>query len=191
MEQNRFDVWSISFRRVEEHGLTHLQKFSDISDDRLDEVILDYLSRHGATTGEPYISRYLRSIGIYVQRRRVRSSINRVDPRNTALRWGALVSLRTYSVPWPNSLWHLDGHHSFIRWKFVIHGCIDGKSRKIIFLKCSTNNLASTVSSLFLKGIDENWGLWPSRVHVDYGMYRECQCLRCNDCQTRLQPRQL
>ena len=167
--------WTIH-RRVEEYGLTHLQKFSDISDDRLDEIILDYISRHGPTTGEPYISGYLRSIGIHVQRRRVRSSINRVDPRNTVLRWGALVSRRTYSVPWPNSLWHLDGHHSLIRWKFVIHGCIDGKSRKIIFLKCSTNNLASTVLSLFLKGIDENWGLWPSRVRVDYGIENVSVC---------------
>ena len=28
-----------------------------------------------------------------------------------------------------NSLWHLDGHHSLIRWKILIHGCIDGFSR--------------------------------------------------------------
>jgi len=29
-------------------------------------------------------------------------------------------------VPWPNSLWHIDGHHSLIRWGFVVHGCVDG-----------------------------------------------------------------
>ena len=49
-------------------------------------------------------------------------NLNKVDPRNTALRWGALVSRRVYFVPWPNSLWHLDGHDSLIRWGFIIHG---------------------------------------------------------------------
>ena len=110
------------------------------------------------------------SKGINIQRRRVRESINRVDPRNTALRWGALVTGRTYYVPWPNSLWHLDGHHSLIRWKFVIHGCIDGKSRKIMYLHCSSNNLAETVRTLFLGSIIENGNYWPSRIRVDYGV---------------------
>lgn len=65
-------------------------------------------------------------LGYNIQRKRIRESLNRVDPRNTALRWGALVSRRKYFVPWPNSSWHMDGHHSLIRWGFVIHGCIDG-----------------------------------------------------------------
>ena len=75
----------------------------------------------------------LQSKGIRVQRSRIRESIARVDPVNTVLRWGMVVSRRKYSVPWPNSLWHLDGHHSLIRWGLVIHGCIDGFSRRIIF----------------------------------------------------------
>lgn len=49
-------------------------------------------------------------------------------------------------MPWPNSLWHIHGHHALIRWRFVVHGCCDGKSRKIM---CSTNNLAETVLGLF------------------------------------------
>ena len=100
------------------------------------------MSRHGSTTGKPLISGYFHSLGLHIQRSRIRASINRVNPCNTALRWGALVSRRRYFVPWPNSLWHIDGHHSLIRWKFVIHGCCDGKSRKIRYLMCSANNLA-------------------------------------------------
>ena len=68
---------------------------------------------------------HFRALGYYVPRRRIIAGINRVDPRNTVLRWGALVSRRVYAVPWPNSLRHLDGHHSLIRWGLVIHGCID------------------------------------------------------------------
>ena len=167
--------WTI-MRRVEEYDLIHLHKFSDISDERIDDTIKDYISRHGSTTGEPFMSGYFRSLGLYVQRSRIRTALNRVDPHNSVLRWGAVVSRRKYFVPWPNSLWHIDGHHSLIRWKFVIHGCIDGKSRKIMFLKCSTNNLAETVLELFKGAIRENHELWPSRIRVDYGVENVLIC---------------
>ena len=111
--------WTV-MRRVQEYGISDLQEFSNISDERIDDIIKDFISCHGRTTGEPFMSGYFHSIGLHVERYRIRAGINRVDPRNTALRWGALVS---------NSLWHIDGHRALIRWKFVVHGCCDGKSR--------------------------------------------------------------
>ena len=70
-------------------------------------------------------------------------------------------------MPWPNSLWHIDGHHSLIQWGFVVHGCIDGFSRMITFLRCSTNNRADTVMSAFQRAVQQ-FGL-PSRVRGDHG----------------------
>eukprot|EP00118_Oscarella_pearsei_P006942 m.32523 g.32523 ORF g.32523 m.32523 type:complete len:248 (+) comp31663_c0_seq2:196-939(+) len=49
----------------------------------------------------------------------------------------------------------------------VSHGGIDGFSRVPLFLKCSGNNRAATVLSLFLDAVD-NYGL-PSRVRSDCG----------------------
>ena len=115
--------WTI-MRRVRDYGLQNLAKFSDISDQQVDEIITNYISGHGSTTGEVYLRGHFRALGYNIQRKRMRESLNRVDPRNTALRWGALVSRRKYFVPWPNSLWHMDGHHSLIRWGFVIHGSV-------------------------------------------------------------------
>ena len=57
----------------------------------------------------------------------------------------------------PNSLWHIDGHHSLIRWRIVIHGGIDGYSRLIVFLHASTNNRVKQYSICFgelLKGLE-------------------------------------
>ena len=100
----------------------------------------------------------------------------RVNPRNTVLRWGITVSRRVYRVSWPNSLWHLDGHHSLIRWKLVVHGCIDGFSRRIMFLRCSSNNLAETVLELFLDAISRDGERWPSRIRVDKGVENVLVC---------------
>lgn len=61
----------------------------------------------------------------------------------------------------------MDGHHKLIRWRFVIHGGIDGFSRCIVYLHCSTNNKAETVVSLFLNAV-QNFGV-PSRVRSDMG----------------------
>ena len=163
-------------RRVRLFDLEHFSRFSTITDVEIDGIIRDFISRHGSTTGEPYLRGYFRAMGYTVQRRRIRESLNRVDPRNTALRWGALVSRGVYFVPWPNSLWHLDGHHSLIRWGFVIHGCIDGYSRRINFVHFSTNNLSSTVLSLFESAVEQDGGLWPSRIRVDFGVENTAVC---------------
>ena len=141
-----------------------------MSDAELDEIIIKYNSNHGQATGYNLICGHFKSIGLRIQRRRIRERLAKLDPNNTALRWGVVVSRRKYEVPWPNSLWHIDGHHSLIRWKLVIHGCIDGFSRRIIFLRCSSNNKAETVLELFLSAIECDDDLWPSRVRVDYGV---------------------
>ena len=167
--------WTV-YRRIQQFNLQHLSEFSNLSDAELDQIIRDYTSRHGRTTGQVLIMGYLHSLGIHVQRARVRNSIARIDPENSALRWGATVYRRRYHVPWPNSLWHLDGHHSLIRWSLVIHGCIDGFSRRIMYLHCSSNNLSSTVLTLFLNAIVKDGGLWPSRIRVDQGVENVLVC---------------
>lgn len=77
------------------------------------------------------------------------------------------LTRRVYNVAGPNALWHLDGHHKLIHWGFITHGCIDGYSRLITYLRCSLNNRAETVQELF-HGAVEKFG-YPSRVRTDKG----------------------
>ena len=104
---------------------------------------------------------------IRVTRQALRNSIHRVDHINVILRHRTVVRRRVYSVPFPNSVWHIDGHHKIVRLRFVIHGAVDGFSRTIVFLKCSDNNRASTAVDLF-QGSVSSFGL-PERVRTDHG----------------------
>lgn len=91
----------------------------------------------------------------------------RVDPINVCMRRMRVIQRCSYSIPGPNALWHIDGHHSLIRWRIVVHGGIDGFSRLITYLHYSTNNQADTVFTLFQEAIAK-YGV-PSRVRSDRG----------------------
>ena len=61
----------------------------------------------------------------------------------------------------------MDGNHKLIRWKFVIHGGIDGFSRLIVFLYCSPNNKAATLLNLFCEATQSFCVLL--RLRTDHG----------------------
>lgn len=106
-------------------------KQSRIPDHELDELVKNFRTDN-PHSGIRYLTGYLYSNGIRVSRHRLRTSIARVDPlgkllakRNTIKRRGE------YSVPRPNALWHIDGHHKLILWGIIIHGCVCGYSRAV------------------------------------------------------------
>ena len=109
---------------------------------------------------------YLTSINIILQRKRIRDSLARVEPLNHLMRCQPIVR-RVYRVPGANSLWHIDGNHKLIKWRFIIHGGIDGFSRLIDYLHCSTNNRSATVMTLFHEAA-ETYRV-PSQVRSDMG----------------------
>ena len=79
-------------------------------------------------------------------------------------------------VPWPNFLlayrWTPFINNMAICYSWLLW-C---KSRKIMFLMCSTNNLAETYLNLFNSVINDNYGLWRSRIRVDYGVETVLVC---------------
>lgn len=82
-------------------------------------------------------------------------------------RWSETAKRRVYRVRGANALWHQDGNEKIRPWGFYVHGCVDGHSRMIIYLSCSTNKRAATVTALFEAAIEE-FGV-PTRVRGDYG----------------------
>lgn len=140
-------------RRVKSYSVREeVPKYDNISNESLDSIVSAVLHNF-PNCGIRRMKGFLLGRGIRVQWSRMRLSLWRTDPSGILLQTSQLniVNWRHYSVPGPRSLWHLDGNHKLIRWEFVIHGCVDGFSRRIMFLKCSTNNKAVTVLQLFQK----------------------------------------
>ncbi|XP_065829131.1 uncharacterized protein [Oscarella lobularis] len=106
--------------------------------------------------------------GLFFAKGYILESMARCDPQGVCLRWIRAAHLRrAYSVLGPQALWHKDGHHKLIKWRFIVHAGIDGFSSVPVYLHCSTNNKAATVLRLFNEAVRE-FGL-PARVRSDQG----------------------
>ena len=151
-------------RRVKSYNLREeVPKYDNISNESFVSAVLHIFPNCGIRR----MKGFLLGGSIRVQWSRVKLSLWRSDPSGILLQTSQLniVNRRHYSVPGLRSLWHLDGNHKLIRWGFVIHGCVDGFSRCLMFFKCSTNNKAVTVLKLFQIAV-QDFGL-PSRVRDD------------------------
>ena len=78
----------------------------------LEQILIDMRVDH-PDFGETMALGHLCSLGYNISRYRLCQCIRRTDPINIALCWiGGPVVRRQYSVPGPNSLWHLGQHFS-------------------------------------------------------------------------------
>ena len=94
------------YRRREEYGMLD-EPITVISDSELRQKVLQ-IKTTLPEVGESIVIGQLRSMGYKVTRWRVREILRSTDPVNVTLRWpGGATARRQYSVPGPNSSWHV------------------------------------------------------------------------------------
>ncbi|KAK6315465.1 hypothetical protein J4Q44_G00149940 [Coregonus suidteri] len=155
-------------RRMQQYSLRKTDLYSAVNDEELDRIVSE-IHRSHPNTGYKLMRGHLNARGVHVPISRLQESLRRVNAEGVYMRRLRLRVLRRrqYFVPGPNSLWHIDGHHKLIRWRFVVHGGVDGFSRLVVYLTVAGNNRAHTVLQSFIAAV-EQYGL-PSRVRSDKG----------------------
>ena len=141
-------------RRLLDYGLS---KKPTISESVLRRIICTEIQGPSSHRGYRGMWNMLRTTySMSVPRDMVMRILKDVDPTGTTLRKARRLIHRTYVCSGSNAVWHADGYDKLKPYGFPIHGCIDGFSRKVLWLKlCRSNNNPSIIASLFLKVVEE------------------------------------
>ena len=88
------------------------------------------------------------SQGIHCRREDVRKIVKELDSEGVELRRKKRLHRRKYVTKGPNYVWHIEGHDKLKPFGFSILGCIDGFSRKVIWLEVGPSNKLSDCAIL-------------------------------------------
>ena len=94
------------YRRRIQLGIIGEDKFSDVSDFDLMNMISSIKAMQAARLWRKNDNRLSPITGVFVQRC-IRLVSHAIDPIGTSLRWHPRLLRRPYSVPGPMSLWHI------------------------------------------------------------------------------------
>ncbi|XP_074525951.1 uncharacterized protein LOC141790170 [Halichoeres trimaculatus] len=125
-------------RVLKARGLFRRRYYSDLA--VLAEFISSQLQYSGQLHGYRWMYVKCRQHGLRVRKEDVRLVLKELDPSGVSLRQARRLTLRNYFSRGPNFIWHLDSYDKLKPYGVCISGCIDGFSRKIIWLNAYTTN---------------------------------------------------
>ena len=154
-------------RRIKNLGLKRRQPKYKV--DTVRTAIQAVIDGYGCLQGYRSVWHTLQLNGIRVPRIVVQELLRELDPEGTELRKGHRLKRRKYYNPGPNYSWHCDGYDKLKPYGFPIHGCIDGWSRKILWLYVTrSNNQPNNVATYYLDAVEE-FGGCPVDLVTDLG----------------------
>lgn len=141
-----------------------------IPQELVESMVMIELHSDGRSLGCRSMQRRVReSFGVNVSRDAVGAAQRALDPVAVANRRKQRLTRREYSVAGPNALWHIDQNDKLRQFGFEIHGCIDGWSRKVMWLRMGrSNRLPEQILAYYLDTI-ERVGCMPECQRSDRG----------------------
>ena len=123
-------------RRLQSFGLQGT--VYSITEESLRQIICREIEGSASTKGYRALWSSLKvSYGINIQRDVVMKMLRELDPVGTETRRARRLRRRQYVSVGPNFCWHANGYDKLTPYGFPIHGCIDGFSRKMLWIKVS------------------------------------------------------
>jgi len=127
------------------------------------------LNTSGMLHGYRWMYHKCQSNGLHVRKEDVRLILASLDPVGSAFRRARRLHRRNYFAVGPNFIWHLDGYDKIKPFGFCISGCVDGFSRKVIWLNVyHTNSDPKLIGGYFIEAIEELRGC-PTLIRGDPG----------------------
>ena len=167
----KFHDISMSLRtlksRLKSYGLS--RRSMNVDEEFVRRRIRQKLDGPGCLHGYRAMWHTLKHNGVFVQRHVVERLLREIDPEGCSYRRAKRLRRRNYVSVGPNYCWHMDGYDKLKPYGFPIHGCIDGFSRKIRWLKVTrSNNNPAVISQFYLEAVEEFAGC-PTKVRTDCG----------------------
>lgn len=104
-----------------------------------------------------------------VKRKDVMTLLSEMNPVGSCRRRSRRFVRRVYHSMGPNYIWHVDGYDKLKPYGISVSGCIDGFSRKIMWLKCGpTNNNPAVIALNYMNCVSEH-NVVPMRLRTDCG----------------------
>ena len=95
--------------------------------------------------------------------------LRKEDPAGMLRRKSKYIKRRVSTCDGPNNTWDAYGNDKLKPYGFPIHSCVDGFSRKVLWLKVKRSNSNPVVpASYFLETVSK-WNLVPEILRTDCG----------------------
>ena len=154
-------------RRLRIYGLSRKNPQYDMN--AVTDEIKKMLDGPDCVSGYRHVWHSLQLKGHQVPRKKVETILREFDPDGCQQRKEHKLKRREYHNPGPNAVWHADGYDKLKPYGFPIHGCIDGWSRKLLWLVVTrSNNSPNNIGSYYLKAIKTHGGC-PRELVTDLG----------------------
>ena len=160
-------------RVLHSNGL-HRRKCDDILD--AVDFIIKQQESSGALHGYRWMFEKCKTLGLRIYKEEVRCLLSVINPENVALRQRHRLRRRQYSAKGPNFIWHMDSYDKLKPFGICINGCIDGFSRKIVWLNAYfTSSDPALIGSYFIDSVQKLGGC-PMIVRADMGTENTVVC---------------
>ena len=154
-------------RMLRQMGLFRRKNYSNIGD------VIDFVQSQIANSGQLHGYRWMYekclAHNLHCKKEDIRVILGILDSEGTAQRRKRRLLRRSYSSKGPDYVWHIDGYDKLSRYGICISGCVDGFSRRVMWLNAYYTNSDPKIIGGYYLEVVESLGGCPRLVRGDAG----------------------